>query len=286
MQDIDAFGAPHLAAAADFNQDGTIDLAIGRSGEAVGGVLLNRALCGPPASVVAVSAASFNAFTLAPESISALFGVNLAATTQLATATPLPTQLAGVSVRVRDSQGTERGAPLFFVSPNQINWQIPPGSAEGVAVVSVANGNDTVATGTIKLARVSPALFTANAAGEGLAAAVVLRVRADGSQLFEPVARLDQNGRFVAVPVDLSDEREQVFLLLFGTGIRGGVPANIKASAGGVAIEVQFAGPQGGFVGLDQLNLRLPRSLAGSGEINVFLSVNGQTANPVAISVK
>jgi uncharacterized protein (TIGR03437 family) len=50
-------------------------------------------------------------------------------------------RLAGVSVTVRDSAGAEHGAPLLFVSPSQIYYQVPDGLAEGLAVVSVANGH-------------------------------------------------------------------------------------------------------------------------------------------------
>ena len=75
------------------------------------------------ATVASVSAASFAAGgSLAPESIAAAFGANLATDTQTAPSLPLPTQLAGVSVKVRDSAGAERLAPLFFVSPGQINY--------------------------------------------------------------------------------------------------------------------------------------------------------------------
>jgi uncharacterized protein (TIGR03437 family) len=49
----------------------------------------------------------------------------------------VPTNLQGTSVKVTDKAGTERLAPLFFVSPNQINLQIPPGTAPGAATLTV-----------------------------------------------------------------------------------------------------------------------------------------------------
>jgi uncharacterized protein (TIGR03437 family) len=51
--------------------------------------------------------------------------------TNAAASIPLPGELAGTTVKVRDSAGVERSAPLFFVSPNQINYQLPPGTASG-----------------------------------------------------------------------------------------------------------------------------------------------------------
>jgi uncharacterized protein (TIGR03437 family) len=280
-----AFGFPSQVVAEDFNGDGTIDLAIGRGD--IGGILLNRALCPPPNAAIAASAASFNLFNLAPEAISSLFGANLATSTQVAQSLPLPTQLAGVSLRLRDQSGVERNAPLFFVSPNQLNFQVPAGLANGVAVLTVLNGNNTVATGTLAIAPVAPGIFTADASGAGLAAAVVLRVRPSGEQVYEPVVRRDPQNRLVAVPIDLSDEREQVFLLLFGTGIRGrSAMANVKARINGVDIAVPFAGAVSGLIGVDQINLPLPRSLAGSGEVNILLTIDGKAANPVRINIR
>jgi uncharacterized protein (TIGR03437 family) len=49
---------------------------------------------------------------------------------------------------------------------------------------------------------------------------------------------------------------------------------------------VLFAGPQGAFVGLDQVNLRLPRSLAGRGEVDLALVVGGKPANVVKINLR
>ncbi len=283
---LNDFDAPWHVTPADFDNNGTIDLAVARQSSVIGGVLLNQALCVAPRTLVAASAASYARFQAAPESIASLFGANLAATTQSAGSVPLPTQLGGVTVRVRDSAGTERNAPLFFVAPTQINWQVPADLAPGVATISVANGNDLVATGTLKLAPVAPALFAANATGEGVAAALIVRAKADGAQTFEPVARFENN-RYVPVPIDLSDPREQVVLLLFGAGLRQrSALENVKASLGLLPATPLYVGTTPGLVGLDQINLPLPRTLAGSGEINVWITVDGRTANPVRIKVR
>ncbi|HQR32913.1 MAG TPA: cohesin domain-containing protein, partial [Blastocatellia bacterium] len=82
-------------------------------------------------SVACVSAASFRAADVASEAIIAAFGVNMATATLQANTVPLPTQLAGTTVTIKDSLGVERLAPLFFVSATQINYQMPPGTAAG-----------------------------------------------------------------------------------------------------------------------------------------------------------
>jgi len=239
-------------------------------------------------SIANVSAASFAAGPVAPESISVAFGANLAANTQTAGELPLPTELAGVSVRVRDSLSVERLAPLFFVSPGQVNYQIPSGTAGGQATVTVTSGGGVLAVGGAVIANVAPGLFSANADGQSVAAAVVLRIKADGAQIFEPVAQFDAElNRFVAAPIDLGPASDQVFLALYGTGIRfhNGLSA-VSASIGGTNSEVLFAGAAPGFVGLDQINVRMPRSLAGRGAVDVELSVDGRAANNVRVSVR
>jgi uncharacterized protein (TIGR03437 family) len=228
--------------------------------------------------VTGVSAASYFAGA-APESIVAAFGAQLAGQTLVANELPLPTELAGVSARVRDSLGVERLAPLFFVAPGQINLQVPAGTAIGSATVSVSSG----AAGSLEITRTAPGLFTANASGQGVPAALALRVRANGAQSFEPVAQFD-GARFVPVPIDLGPPGEQVFLALFGTGIR--FQQKVSVSLNLMETNVLFAGGVADFAGLDQVNLMLPRTLAGQNLVDVVLRVDGVAANSVRISVR
>jgi uncharacterized protein (TIGR03437 family) len=254
----------------------------------------------PIGALASVSAASFLGAELAPESIVAGFGQNLSTTTQVATGLPLPTELAGTTVKVLDSAGivrlagalnvasVERPAGLFFVAPTQVNYQMPPGTAAGQATVTITSGSGAVSTGTVNIASVAPGLFSANASGQGAAAAVVFRRRADGSESFEPVARFDQaQGRFVTVPIDLGPETDQVFLILYGVGFRFRSSLSAATVAiGGVNSEVLFAGDAPGFVGLDQANVRLSRSLIGRGEVDVVLTVDSKAANTVRIAFR
>ena len=237
-------------------------------------------------TVTTVSAASYNNAVLASESIAAAFGSNLADSTQSAPGLPLPITLGGTTIRVRDSAGAERNAPLFFVSPTQINYQMPAGLADGAAVMTVTNQTGAVSFGPALIAAVAPGLFSANASGSGLAAALTQRVHNGLLQPFEPVAQFDGT-QYVARPIDLGPEGDQAFLILFGTGLRhhSGLP-NVTARVGGLDAPVTFAGAQGDFVGLDQVNILLPRTLAGHGEVTVVLTVNGQTANTVTVSIR
>ncbi|MBP6821619.1 MAG: hypothetical protein KA368_08750 [Acidobacteria bacterium] len=236
-------------------------------------------------TVATVSAASYNG-ELAAESIVAAFGEGLAANVTLATSVPLPTTLGGVTVKVKDSAGTERDAPLFFVSPSQINYQVPAGASVGEAQLGVYNGDKLIATGTIPIVTASPGLFSANSSGQGVPAATLLRVRGD-AQLYEPVARYDaQLQQFVPVPIDLGPESDQVFLILFGTAFRAAGTDGVRVMIGEEEAEVLYAGLTPGFVGLDQANVRVPRSLIGKGEVSVVLTADNRTANAVTLLIR
>jgi uncharacterized protein (TIGR03437 family) len=234
-----------------------------------------------------VSAGSFLA-AFAPESIVAAFGTGLATGTQSATTAPLPTTMQGTRVTVLDSAGAERLAPLFFVSPTQVNYQIPPNTAPGTGRVTITNSQGAVFAQSVNITRVAPAIFTTNATGRGLPAAILVRVLANGTQTTEPIARFDPaQNQFVALPIDLSDPSQQVFLVLFGTGFRlVSSQSAATATIGGQNAPVTFAGAQGQLVGVDQANVGLPRSLAGRGDVDVVLTIEGQAANTVRVNVR
>src|SRR4029434_7394020 len=100
------------------------------------------------------------------------FGNSLATASIRADTLPPPVQLAGTTVKVTDSAGVERLAPLLFVSPTQVSYQIPSGTAAGAATVTITSGDGTVSTGVSLIHTVAPSLFTANGDGQGVAAAV------------------------------------------------------------------------------------------------------------------
>src|SRR5262249_36583298 len=92
------------------------------------------------ASATNVSAGSYSGGALASEAIMTAFGSNLATSTQSATDIPLPTSLAGTTVSVQVGGGMERLAPLFFVSPTQVNYQMPAGTVADAATILITSG--------------------------------------------------------------------------------------------------------------------------------------------------
>ena len=237
--------------------------------------------------LVTVSAGSYDGTQQAPESIVAGFGRNLSSRALSATEVPLPTTLGDTDVRVFDSLGVRRFAPLFYVSPGQVNFQIPSGTAPGLALVLV-DRNGIAAAGSVLIANVAPALFTANYDGGGVPAALAFRLKGSGAQSYEPISAFDSTlGRFVPVPIDLGPATDQVFLVLFGTGIRfRSSLAGVSATIGGLSSEVLAAEAVMGFVGLDQVNVRMSRALIGRGEVDVKLSVDGRAANTVQVKIR
>lgn len=238
-----------------------------------------------------VSAASFapGGVPLASEVIAAGFGDGLAAGLALAPSTGnLPTTLGDRTLGVRDSLGTERPAQLWFVSPGQVNFLIPAGTANGLATFLLRDQTHTVASGTLQIDAVAPGIFTANASGQGVPAAQFLRFLQDGSNTSQDVfAAGGTPGTFVPRPIDLGPETDLIFLVLYTTGVRGRTALSaVTATIGGVASPVEYAGSVVGLLGLDQVNVRVPRSLAGRGQVDVVLTVDGKAANTVNVNIQ
>jgi uncharacterized protein (TIGR03437 family) len=203
---------------------------------------------------------------VAPGSYSAIYGSGL--TDRTATAgLPYPATLAGVSLTVTDSAGHAMPASLVYVSPAQINFVLPDGLAEGSAHVVLQSGTGARDLGFAELRSVAPGLFSLNGSGSGAGAVVAL----------------DADGHQVGFPVDVS--QGPVYISLYGTGIRGAALSDVQVSIGDNSVPVMYAGAQGTFPGLDQVNVRLPVSLAGAGEVSVRLQVGGVSSNSVTIRV-
>ena len=80
-------------------------------------------------------------------------------------------------------------------------------------------------------------------------------------------------------------ETDRVYLILYATGLRQrSSPATVRI--GGIEAEVTYAGAQGEFPGLDQINVLIPRALSGRGGVDVALSVDNRSANTVSITIR
>ncbi len=255
-----------------------------------GGRVLRVVNSTSPRNLGTVDGAAYNKEAgIAPEAIASTFGTGLANGEFAATpGLPLPTNLGGTTVTIRDSKGVERLAPLFYAGAQQINFQVPTGTAANYGAVIVKINDTVVSSGALKIEAFAPGIFAAAANGSGVAAGKVQRIR-NGASTFEEMFERDPAdiSKWRAIAIDLDPPTDNVFLLLFATGVRGrSNPLNASVNIGGVILPVDFAGNQNGFVGLDQINILLPPSLKGKGEVDVSLTIDGVSLNTVRVRIK
>jgi len=235
-----------------------------------------------PTGPTVASATAGQVEPFSPESIVAVYGTNLVTGTALASTVPLPTSLDGNTVTLTDSAGVVYQAPLFYVSPTQVNFEIPPGTAAGTATVVIQNQSGTIQSTTIKIGGVSPGIFELN--GSGLAAAWVLPVISGTQQPLQAVYQV-VSGSVVPLAISLGPSTEDAYLEMYGTGIRSAT--SVTVTVGGLSVPVAYYGAAPGYVGEDQVNIGpLPRTLAGQGSVKIILTANGQQANAVTVTVQ
>jgi uncharacterized protein (TIGR03437 family) len=239
----------------------------------------------PPVATF-VNSASYQPGALAAQQLVTAFGSGFASQTITASSQPLPLTLGDTSITITDSTGTVRKAPMFYVSQSQASLLIPDGVAPGAATAKVMRGGATVLTGTLNIAAVSPGLYSANGNGAGVAAALAVRVQGAGTTT--PLALFScQAGvalSCLSSPLSLGSSTETVYVSLYGTGIRGA--GTVQAYVTGQSVPVLYAGPQGQYAGLDQVNISLPRSLAGTGEASVYLIADGKVSNMTTVKIQ
>jgi uncharacterized protein (TIGR03437 family) len=234
----------------------------------------------------AVTSAASQSVGVAAGSLATVYGQGLAGSTAQALSLPLPAALGGATIELTDSSGVRRAAPLLYASPTQINFEIPENAAAGAGSIGVTAGGVTQ-TFPVSLRPVAPALFSMNARGTGVAAALAVAVQAANPELQSavPVFRCGTGG-CVSVPLSLGVDRP-LYVSFYGTGMRTrSAVSHVTVTIGGVDAPVQSAGPAPGFVGLDQVNVLLPITLRGRGESDVVLTVDGETSNTVTINIQ
>jgi uncharacterized protein (TIGR03437 family) len=227
-----------------------------------------------------VNAASFNTgaaagnIAIAPGSLITIFGTSLAAATVAASGFPLPVSLGSTSVSINGI-----AAPLLYVSPGQINLQVPFEIAGPAATLVVSTSAGPSAPVSLPVAAAQPGIFFDAASGLG-----AILQNSDGR-------RTDEH------PAGAGD-----FLQIYATGLGAVAPAAISGFAApsaplaatvaqpavtiaGLPAPVAFSGLAPGFAGLYQLTVRVPGGVP-SGRQSVALTVNGLRSNEVFIVVR
>jgi uncharacterized protein (TIGR03437 family) len=237
-----------------------------------------------PVNATTISAAwDSGAVSVAPASSVSIYGTALASSAESATQLPLPTTLGGSTATLTDANGVESSLPLFFAGPNQINAEIPASAGEGPGVITIKAPAGTV-TSPVVVTPVAPGLFTANESGQGVAAAEFV-TNENGKQTIVDIFSGACSTGTCDVPLDVSSG--QTALVLFGTGIENRSSLSVvTVTIGKQTLPVDYAGPTPGLAGLDQVNVLLPASLAGSGTVNITVSVDGTVSNTVTANFK
>ncbi|HXJ43945.1 MAG TPA: FG-GAP-like repeat-containing protein, partial [Bryobacteraceae bacterium] len=231
-----------------------------------------------------VNGASWSAGPLAPSMYAAIFGRNFSSGSALGDASASQS-LKGTSVTLVDSAKRSFTVNVWFMSFSQINFVVPDGVAPGAASISVTNSTGQSTAFPVTVGGVAPGLFTADSTGSGPAAATAVIVAPGGAQSFVSAATCLPTGcALQAIPLTGGS---QVFLTLFGTGIRGRSSlAGVSLTIGGLRVPIAYAGAQGNFPALDQLIALIPGSLAGAGTVDLRLTVDGITANVVKVKLQ
>ncbi|HEY6393275.1 MAG TPA: hypothetical protein VIX89_18480, partial [Bryobacteraceae bacterium] len=286
---LDSTGLTALIGAEDLAQSGRVNLdAINPSPGAGISNSVPFNIGPPPVSSTAafVSAANTPGNALAPFSIATLYGAGLAPFVSLADSPPpLPISLAGTSLTLAGVP-----LPLFFVSPTQINFQLPAASISGPVTfpLTITNGQLSSII-NVTLVPYSPALFTTNSQGAGQAAALI-----NGTTFIVAPTGMFPGSRPAA---------KNEFIQLYCTGLgdvrnrpAAGAPAplsplsstlaNPTVSIGNVDATVTFSGLAPGFVGLYAVNVQIPPTAPSGAAIPVMLTIGGVRSNVATIAIE
>ena len=227
-----------------------------------------------------VDAASFQA-VVSRGGIGSIFGSDFAPELGLATDVPLPRTLLGIQVLVDG-----RAAPLFFVSPTQINFQVPFETQIGAAVEIVVTRDGLASPAvTVRVADFAPAVFLNPGTGEPIV------------QRHPDLSLITADNP--AKPGDV--------LIVFLTGVGGvanapasGQAAGVPLSAatvtptvtvGGAPAQVFYAGLAPFFVGLGQVNIQLAQTAAlgksqSAGAAPLVIDFGGAMSIPVNLPLE
>ncbi len=226
-----------------------------------------------------VNGASFSTDGLvSPGSLVSLFGLSLAADTALANEIPLPRALAGAQVLVNDT-----AAPLFYVSPSQINFQMPAEAMGDEASVVVTSAGLRSLSATAKIVPQAPGIFSAQPGGTGQGAVLNQDFSPNSAQNPAPrgsVIQIFATGLGATNPPLASGQpgaQAEPFNRTFA------IPA---VFVGGFLAGFVFSAVAPGFVGLYQINARIPAGAPSGVAVSLQIVAGGRASNTVTIALQ
>ena len=222
-------------------------------------------------------------FVLARGSNATAYGPIMADRELQGTGPPWPTALGNISVRVTDTRGAARLAPLLYTGGGWAftTFIVPEESATGPAEVAIVRSDGSVSATKVLIADVASGFWTAAQDGRGPVIGQVRQQPANGQPREFPAwecAGYDCR----TVPIPLA-KGTSTTVRLEGTGIHHLPPhADIRVTVDNVQAPVLSYGSLA-MIGRDQVTIRLPDSLTGRGERDIILWVNGRFSNVARI---
>jgi uncharacterized protein (TIGR03437 family) len=210
--------------------------------------------------------------SFAPGALISIFGTNLAPAVTQPFAFPLPGTLGGTSVELAS---TGQQFPLWYVSPTQINAQMPYDVATGAVQIRVRTAAGVSGTDTITVAARAPKIFTLDFSGAGPAVATnpafkILSAATPAAPADTVVLWMNSMGVSSGNPVAGQPAPGST------AGSQASTIAGVTAAVNGVNAAVTFAGLSPGSAGLYQVNVQMPFIVV-SGPLNVAVTVGGAT---------
>jgi len=237
-----------------------------------------------PVIATIVNSASFQPGSVAAQQLVTAFGSGFASQAIVAASEPFPTMLGDTTISITDNAGGSQLSPLYYVAPGQASFLIPAGMAQGAVSLKVMRSGSTVLTGSLTVATVSPGLYSENGNGAGVAAAAYVRASDSTNAKFVFSCQAGVALSCLSTPISLGTSADTVYVTLYGTGIRGA--QKVQVYVAGQPVSVLYAGAQGTYAGLDQINITLPASLAGTGEASVYVVADGKASNMTTINIQ
>jgi len=214
---------------------------------------------------------------VAPGSVVSVFGLNLAEQLAVGPASPLAQSLADVTVNLGD-----RLVPLFFVSPNQINLQLPADVEPGPQTLRIQAAGKPAVQAAFTAARNAPGIFCRQSGGLDMAVAE----HEDGSAI-----------------IPASPARRDELVTVYGTGLGPydhpapdgfALPVDVpfplldpvEIVLSDVTVTPELAAGAAGRVGVQVVRFRLTPEVPAGGNVRVVLRVNGVESNPAVLPVE
>jgi uncharacterized protein (TIGR03437 family) len=230
-----------------------------------------------PAGIVNAAGATPDG-SVAPGSIITIYGQNLAGALQLGPTNPLAQTIGNVTVTVNSML-----MPLMFVSPGQINAQVPMELAPGTYTLTVNWLGQAPVSGTFTVSRDAPGIFIQ-----------------DNAQNIPLAAALHQDGSLITLA---SPARRNEIVSLYGTGfgpynqpVADGFPPPmtplypvtdaVTVSAGSAPFPATWAGAAPGIAGVAIAQFQIGSSIPSSTNVNIVINVGGKPSATVVLPVQ